>query len=255
MSDRVSFIAGHLIDAVRVNVVSQTTISGQIGWLKRRKMGMDQVIQLGNIFLRISHSRIWMLPNCATWVQWEMDCFTLLYGDRVQPQRSGDRGFWVNAMPGRSLLQWLEQGPLTPAMMRAAGQIFRQAHACHSPFFRAGWSHGDSHLANVMYDATTEQATLIDFETQHWQHLSAVERQADDLLIVVLDILGRCENWAELLPVLFQSYDRPQVLQQLHQYLTIPTGWERLLWATRSNYLTTRQLTQRLATARSYLPG
>jgi hypothetical protein len=253
MSDRLSFLAGHLIDAVRVNAVSQTAVSGQLGWLKRRKIGMDQVIQCGNIFLKISRSRIWMLPNCAAWVQWEMDCFSLLYGDRVQPQKSGDRGFWVNAMPGTSLLQWLEKGQLTPKMMTAAGQIFCQAHCCHSQFFQSGWSHGDSHLANVLYDAATGQAALIDFETQHWRHLSPIERQADDLLIFLLDILGRCENWAELLPVLFQSYDRPAVLQQLHQFLIVPTAWERLLWATRSNYLSTRQLQHRIMTVRSFL--
>jgi hypothetical protein len=253
MADQLSFLAGHLIDAVRVNAVSQRTIDGQLGWEKRRKPGMDAVIWCGNLFLKISRSRIWMFPNCQTWVQWEIDSFQQLYGDRVQWQRVGDRGFWVAAVPGTSLLQWLEQGPLTILMMQAAGQIFRQAHGCHSEFWRSGWSHGDSHLANVLYDPATATAALIDFETQHWRQLSPEVRQADDLLIFLLDIIGRCENWAELLPAFFHSYDQPAVLHQLQSHLVVPQGWERLLWATRCNYLSTRELRSRLTHIRTVI--
>lgn len=253
-NDRWSFWLGHLIDVVRVNAVCERTIEGQQGWLKRRKLGMDQVIYLGNIFLRLSRSRIWMLPNCAVWVRWEIDCFRLLYGDRCHPQWVGDRGFWVEAMPGKSLLVRLEQGALTVDMMAAAGQAFHRAHSIHSDFFQAGWSHGDSHLANVLYDEVSQTASLIDFETQHWRHLSETDRQADDLLIFVLDILGRCDNWEKLLPAFFQSYDRPAVLHQLHQHLTLPQGWEKVLWATRSNYLATHTLSARLVIARSHIP-
>jgi hypothetical protein len=174
-----------------------------------------------------------MFPHCQTWVQWEIDSFRQLYGDRVRWQRVGDRGFWVAAMPGTSLLQWLDQGPLTIAMMQAAGQIFRQAHGGHSDFWGSGWFHGDGHLADVLYDAATATAALIDLETQHWQQLSPEVRQADDLLVFLLDIIGRCENWAELLPAFFHSDDRPAVLHQLQSHLAIPHGWERLLWATR----------------------
>lgn len=251
MNDRLSFLVGHLIDAVRVNVVSPQTINGQIGWLKRRKIGMDVTISLGNIFLKLSRSRIWMFPNCQAWVQWEIHCFHLLYGDRIQCHTKGNRGFWVQVMPGKSLWQWLQEDELTIAMMEAAGETFRHAHARHTDFFPGGWSHGDCHLANVLYDPKSGTAHLIDFETRHWIQLSTEERQADDLLIFLLDITGRCKNWAELLPIFFQSYNRSLVIRQLKLYLSVPNGWERLLWAIRSNYLSTPQLVSRIAHIRT----
>ena len=40
-----------------------------------------------------------------------------------------------------------------------------------------------------MYDPASDRARLIDFELVHRPHIPAVERQADDLLVFLLDII------------------------------------------------------------------
>ncbi|MEM7553230.1 MAG: hypothetical protein AAF378_03875 [Cyanobacteria bacterium P01_A01_bin.84] len=268
-----SFIVGKLIDTVRINAVSQTQKAGKIVWVKQRRPLMDGIIALGNIFLRLSQSRIIMFPNCREWWEWELHCFRLLYGDEIAADSFGQRGFWVETIPGKSLLSRLSDSQytslntsLSEEMFRAAGLEFRRVHSLwcdrlwckdtqhkrsqpqgcyHTQNF---WSHGDPHLANVLYDESTNRAYLIDFETKHEPGLTATERHADDLLVFILDTLGRLQESEAILfsKAFLLSYGNKEVLQSLKQRLTVPQGWERVLWVTRTNYLPKLELKYRL---------
>lgn len=234
-----SFLLGRLIDAVRINAVSQTQKAGKLVWVKQRRPFMDGIIALGNIFLRFSHSRIIMFPDCREWWEWELHCFRLIYGNEIAADNLDKRGFWVENIPGKSLLSRLSTQNLSEEMFDAAGAEFRRVHGLWCDKIKDYWSHGDPHLANVLYDSENNTANLIDFETKHEQNLTATERHADDLLVFVLDTLGRLpESEAiQFSQKFLQSYGKEEVLQSLKQRLMVPQGLERVLWVTRTNYL------------------
>lgn len=245
-----SFLLAHLIDAVRVNAVTREERAGKLVWVKRRKPLMDAVIAGGNIFLILSNSRIKMFPNCQEWQEWELESYRLLYG-----QLQGGlerRGFWIEDLPGQVLLKILSDGNLSIPMLRAAALEFRRAHSLFCPKLQDYWSHGDPHLSNVLYDSQTNSAALIDFETKHQQSLTAQDRHADDLLVFILDLLGRVPsaNWPQFGVEFLTTYGRYDVLQRVKQRLGVPQGLERVLWATRTDYLPTRELEGRLKSLR-----
>ncbi|WP_082127266.1 phosphotransferase [Calothrix sp. 336/3] len=246
-SSQLEFFLASIIDAVRINVVTRQETAGKVIWHKQRRPWMDGIIWCGNIFLRLSRSRIIMFPNCCQWVEWEMHCCQLLYTE-VQTQVVGDRGFWVEALPGQSLLQHHNQGTLTLPMFQAAAREFRRAHSIYCPQLADYWSHGDPHLANVLYDTESQRACLIDFETQHEAHLSSCDRHADDLLVFILDTIGRTSatDWLAYCQEFLQTYGNRAVIDSLKDRLELPDGWERVLWATRTNYLPSPELKSRL---------
>ncbi|MCL1475959.1 hypothetical protein LAY57_35690 [Argonema antarcticum A004/B2] len=186
-----SLFLGRLIGAVRVNAIAREQQAGKWVWVKRRKFLMDAVIACGNIFLYFSSSRIQMFPNCLEWQEGELHCYRLLYKERLQGGLAGKRGIWIEELPGQSLLQILCDRNLSLLILRAAANEFLRAHSLFCPKLQDYWSHGDPHLANVLYDSHTKTAMLIDFETKHQQSLTAQERHADDLLVFILDLLGR----------------------------------------------------------------
>jgi hypothetical protein len=110
------------------------------------------------------------------------------------------------------------------------------------------WSHGDPHLNNALYDKASDSAFLIDFETRHDSHLSAVDRHADDLLVLLLDLIGRDRSmdWFALSRAFLDAYGDAEVLQALSSRLIVPSGLELALWKTRTNHLETIVLRERL---------
>lgn len=238
-NSQLSFLVAYLIDGVRINAVSPAEKAGKTIWIKRRRFLMDWVIWCGNIFLRLSHSRIIMFPDCKQWLEWELHSFRLLYEGEIQGGLEGNRGFWVETLPGVSFLRHLDNGNLTLPMLRAAASEFRRVHSIFCPQLGDYWSHGDPHLTNVLYNSVTEKAYLIDFETQHERSLNSQERHADDLLVFVLDLLGRSPSldWFNFSLEFLKSYGREDVLQSLKKRLVVPSGCERILWATRTNYM------------------
>jgi hypothetical protein len=224
-----------LIDLVSIN---QTTQADGV-LIKRRRWGRGALIGLGNVYLHVSHSRIQMFVSTAAWQAWECESYRRLYGGGCE--RLGAAALRIIPLPGQSLLTHLQSQTLTPAMMVAAAHELRRAHAL-------GWTHGDPHLANILYDGT--RAFLIDFETQHLASLSFTARCADDLLVLLLDLMGRSDVWAELSAALLSSYGDGQVLTALIARLHVPRAFERVLWASRTQYLPQRDLVQRVAKLR-----
>src|SRR6266481_3944732 len=49
-------------------------------------------------------------------------------------------------------------------------------------------------MTNVIYDEKAHRARLIDFEIRHEKSLPAAARYADDLLVFLLDMVGRVPN-------------------------------------------------------------
>jgi hypothetical protein len=203
------------------------------------------LIYVGNIFLRWSHSRILMFPQTHAWQQWECDCYRRLYGGGCQPV--GDDAVLIDPFPGESLRTLLIQNHLTDAAMQAAALEFRRVHELD------GWSHGDPHLDNVLFDG--KRARLIDFETQHLAGLSVEVRQADDLLVLLLDLIGRdsTESWQRWSQILLRAYDNAEVVQELQNRLIVPKGLELVLWKSRTNTLPGRILRQRINNLNSFV--
>src|SRR5437773_6898432 len=91
---------------------------------------------------------------------------------------------------GRKFMGAPEPRDVTRRMLQAAAVEFRRAHQFWSDHFRGRWSHGDGTSQNVIYDASSNRARLIDFEIVHEKSLTRAARQADDLLVFVLDMVG-----------------------------------------------------------------
>lgn len=251
-NDPISFFA-HVIDAVPVNSTRECYIGGKRFLLKQRRWGRGVVILLGNAFLKWSHSRISMFIRASAWQAWEIHSYQLLYDRACLPILNDV--IRVEPLPGRSLRDYLDDGRLSAVMMRAAAAEFKRAHALMSPELDGLWSHGDPHLNNVLYDKGSSGAYLIDFETRHDPHLSAVERHADDLLVLLLDLIGRDRGmeWFALSRAFLDAYGDAAVLQALSSRLTVPRGLELALWKTRTNHLETGVLRERLELVRAQI--
>jgi hypothetical protein len=231
-------VLSHAMDAVRVNAVRPEALHGRILWVKRRRFGMGAVIAVGNLFLRLSRSRIRMSVSCARWRDWELASFQLLHPGRVAEPRRG-RAVALEALPGESLDRLLAHGQLTADIIETVATELRRAHALRVPGSARPWSHGDFHLKNVLYDSAGHRAWLIDFETWHEPGLTANECHADDVLVFLLDLGGRApEGMAETLAGAFlRAYARGDVLGDLLVRLRPPRGLERALWSSRSQHL------------------
>jgi Ser/Thr protein kinase RdoA (MazF antagonist) len=212
--------------------------SGLTLWVKRRRFGMGAVIAAGNVFLRLSRSRIRMFVSRARWEAWELASFRLLHPGRAAESREGG-ALALEALPGESLDRLLARGQLTPTMVEAAAHELRRAHALELPGSPGPWSHGDTHLKNVLYDADGQRAWLIDFETRHEEGMSAEERHADDLFVFLMDLEGRVPEGqsAGLSEAFLRAYARADVLEALLTRLQPPRGLERALWKSRSQHL------------------
>jgi hypothetical protein len=242
---RVKRWLAHAIAAVQVNRVEPMSRDQQDGYLKQRRWGMSAVIVSGNIFLWLARSRIQMFVSAAAWQAWECHGYALLYQHPCFPV--GQRAIWMAALPGQSLEMYRAAGTLTRDHLILAAHEFRRVHGLYSDLAGRTWSHGDAHLKNMLYDAATHQVRLIDFETQHSSHLTEAECHADDVLVVVLDILGsELPEWCDLCVGFLEAYAEMAVLDVLRQPLHEIRGWEAILWATRTHYLTPDVLRQRL---------
>lgn len=227
-------IAAYLMDAMTIN--QTTVVKG--GLLKQRRTGRGWLIHAGNIFLRLSHSHIVMFEDVLAWQTWECASYRLLYGGGCRC--AGRKALLIQPFPGQSLRDYLGENKITNEIMIAAAREFKRVHVLN-------WSHGDSHLGNILYDG--ERARLIDFETRHDSSLSMLERQADDLLVCLLDLIGRDSStqWREWSRTFLAAYGAPDVLKVFIQQLHMPTGWKAILWKSRTSYLPDAVLAERLA--------
>jgi len=144
----------------------------------------------------------------------------------------------------------LEEAPL-----RLCAEELRRVHALRCSADREPWSHGDPHLGNFLFDQRSDRCYLIDFETAHLPAYPAIERQADDVLTFCLELLGRPDTVAALREsvTFLEAYGHPEILAAVRERLTLPAGLERVLWATRTHYLSADVLRRRLEALRTQL--
>jgi len=239
-----------LIDAVRVNVTTEIVRDGRRLVLKRRRKGCSAVVACGNVFLALARSSIVMFPSLRAWQAWELDSYALLHGGARRAVAVGRDAVEVEALPGESLARHLARGRLTPAMTAAAARELARAHAL-------AWSHGDPHLGNVLYDEASDRAYLIDFETRHEPHVSATERRADDLLVLLMDLMASDASgrWLDLARAFVTAYPAREPLGLVRDRLRPPDGWARVLWRIRTHHRPADWIRARATALRALLPS
>jgi hypothetical protein len=223
---------------VRVNRVERFEHDGVSVIIKRRRWYGSAVIWLGNRFLLLARSGVQMFVSARAWVEWERHCFGLLYADADFPPAAAEGGASVRlpAMPGTSLRRLLEQGDLCRGALAAAARELKRAHRIHCCHFDAGWSHGDLHLDNILYDGDTGRAFLIDFDTRHMQGIDERRRHADDLKVFLLELIAAPgEAWHDLATEFVSEYGEARVLNELAGQLAMPRGFAKILWYTRTD--------------------
>jgi len=259
-ADRMSRLlstTGILIDRIRINELTREVHAGRALWIKRRTAGARPIIHAANGFFRLVGNPVVVLGGVDEWRNWEIDCFRRLHGESFAIFAQGAKAICAEEVPGLSLSQHLKAGTLAPPMLAAAACELRRAHQCPCEAFGGPWSHGDPHAGNFIYDAAQDRARLIDFEVRHRPGLAAEERHADDLLVLLQDLVGRVPRaaWLPLARAFLEAYARPEILACLRPRLVGPRGLARLWWAVRTTYLTSGELSARIAELRAWVDG
>ena len=242
-------VATRLVEALAINSIEEKTRRGRRVIVKRRNLHSQQLADLTNLYFRMANIPIRFWSKVEDWQRWEVDCFEMLNGDRFHAHKSGARTVIADKLPGESLWEHLNRGTLSRRMLRAAGAEFRRAHQFWSDEFRGCWSHGDGTSQNVLYDATTNRARLIDFEIVHEKTLARAARQADDLLVFLLDMVGTVPNrqWLTFSMTFLEAYGDKEVIAQLREQLDLPGGLAWIWWGVRTNFTNPATVKKRLA--------
>jgi hypothetical protein len=240
--------ADRLVDSLNVNSVSEQVRRGRRLMLKRRTVYSEPLAELANVYFRMAGIPIRFWAKTEDWRRWEVKSFNMLNGDRFHARAAGANTICADKLPGRSLEDHLKEGTLTREMMEAAGHELRRAHQLWSDEFRGPWSHGDAGTNNVIYDQKSGRARLIDFEIVHEKSLPTKSRQADDLLVFLLDLLALAPNrqWLTLVLAFLNAYDNAPVIAQLKNQLAMPTGMAWIWWGVRTSFANPAKVKRRL---------
>jgi len=243
------------VDSLKINSVSQKVRRGRRVVIKRRNGYGEQLADLANLYFRMAGIPIRFWAKAEDWQRWEVECFKMLNGDRFRAWASGDKTVCADKLPGKSLWERLDQGTLTRRMVEAAGVEFRRAHQFRSDEFRGPWSHGDAGANNVIYDEKTGRARLIDFEIVHDKSLPAKSRQADDLLVFLLDLISVAPNpqWLTLALSFLNAYGNAAVICELEDELALPNGMAWIWWGVRTSFANPAKVKQRLEKIRNVI--
>ena len=240
--------ADRLVDSLKVNSVYEQVRRGRRLMNKRRTLYSEPLAELANVYFRMAGIPIRYWAKTEDWRRWEVQCFNMLNGDRFHARASSANAICADKLPGRSLLDHLNEGTLTREMMEAAGHELRRAHQLWSDEFRGPWSHGDAGTNNVIYDEKNGRARLIDFEIFHEKSLPTKSRHADDLLVLILDLLALAPNrhWFALVLAFLKAYDNAPVIAQLKDQLAAPTGMAWIWWGVRTSFANPARVKRRL---------
>jgi hypothetical protein len=255
MMTRILSTAGTLVDQIKINRLSRKHYGGRWYWFKQRRPGAQAVIAMANWFFRFVGNPVIILGQPNEWIAWERSCLSMLHGDRFA-NVIDDCGAWgVEEFPGKSVSDHLNDGTATLEMAISAGRELSRAHQMACGLLGGGWSHGDPHTGNFVYDPMERRARLMDFEVRHDSSLDADRRHADDLLVFLQDTLGRLprEEWLQWARGFITAYNRPTITAHLLDRLAFPRGAARLWWAVRTTYLEPRELDSRLADLKAVL--
>jgi hypothetical protein len=220
---------------------------------KRRRRAAWLVMRVANSFFRVARNPVEAIVDDEEWRNWEVDCFRLLHGPEFSAGLDRNGAPFVSVLPGRDLSQHLTDGTLRPVHLAAAGVELRRAHRFHSPRHGGCWSHGDPHTGNFLFDAAADRARLVDFEMRHHRGLPEALRHADDLLVMLQDVCGRCtrEAWLPLAEGFLVGYGRSEIIALLPELLDVPRGIPRLWWAVRTSWMRRAELDRRVAELRN----
>src|SRR5438874_3879718 len=245
-------VATRLVEAIAINSISEKARRGRTLVVKRRNIHSEQLADLTNLYFRMADIPIRFWSKVQDWQRWEIGCFEMLNGDRFHAYASGSRTVIADKLPGESLWDHLNRGTLTRQMLVAAATEFRRAHKFWSDEFRGRWSHGDGTSQNVIYDPSSNRARLIDFEIVHEKSLSRAARQADDLLVFLLDMVGTVPSrqWLPFSITFLETYGDGEVIAQLRKQLDLPGGLTWIWWGVRTNFTNPAKVKQRLAKLR-----
>src|SRR5438309_8494445 len=241
-------VATRLVEAIAINSISEKARRGRTLVVKRRNIHSEQLADLTNLYFRMADIPIRFWSKVEEWQRWEVGCFAMLNGDRYRAYASGKRCVVAEKLPGESLWEHLNRGTLTRRMLQAAAAEFRRAHQFWSDYFRGSWSHGDGTTQNVIYDASRNRARLIDFEIVHEKSLATAARQADDLLVFLLDMVGTVPNrqWLPFSITFLEAYGDGEVIAQLRKQLDLPGGLAWIWWGVRTNFTNPAKVKRRL---------
>lgn len=240
-------VASRLVEAIAINSVWEKKRGDRTVVVKRRNLHSEQLADLTNLYFRVANIPIRFWSKLHEWRRWEVDCFEMLNGDCFQAHASGRRRV-AEKLPGESLWEHLNRGTLTEQMLRSAALEFRRAHQFWSDEFRGRWSHGDASITNVIYDPKTNRARFIDFEIYHDKSLPAAARQADDLLVFLLDLVGTVptRQWLPFATTFLEAYGDREVIAQLRSQLDLPGGLAWIWWGVRTNFTNPAKVKGRL---------
>jgi hypothetical protein len=242
-------VATRLVEALAINSITEKTRRGRRVIVKRRNLHSEQLADLTNLYFHMAEIPIRFWSKVEEWQRWEVGCFEMLNGDRYRAYASGTRCVIAEKLPGESLWEHLNRGTLTRRMLQAAAAEFRRAHQFWSDHFQGRWSHGDGTSLNVIYDSSNNRARLIDFEIVHEKSLATSARQADDLLVFLLDMVGTVPNrqWLPFSTTFLEAYGDREVIAKLRKQLDLPGGLAWIWWGVRTNFTNPAKVKQRLA--------
>lgn len=252
------------IDAIRINRLRQEEHDGRVYWVKQRRLSSRAVIPCANAFFTFAQNPVVVWASRHDWMRWEIDSFFLLHSAEGYTAFAGeDRSIWAEQLPGFALEALAKSGRIAPAMLAAAARELRRAHQLPCPALNGeGWSHGDAHLDNFIYDPATDRARLIDFEVAHRPGMPAPERHADDLFVMIQGTMGYwpLEQWLTHSRLVLTAYfdstpadERQRLTRLLLDRLAPPTGISRVWWAIRTDYLPASERNARIAALRAEL--
>jgi hypothetical protein len=253
--DKLSHTATSFVESLKINSLNERTRRGRRVVVKSRNLYGERAADLINFYFRLAGTGIRYVSKVREWQHWETKCFNMLNGDKFEARIVDAHTIELAKLPGKSLWDHMNDGTLTPRMLRAAGREYRRAHAMHMPQLRGGWSHGDASMPNVIYDERSDRARLIDFEMMHEKSWSQKARHADDLLVFLLDMVGRVSSrhWLPFALAFLRAYDDVDLMREVRKRLVIPTGMALIWWNVRTNFAKRVKIDRRFKSLRRAL--
>lgn len=253
--DGLSHAATAFVESLKINSISEKCRRGRNVVIKRRNIYGEGGADLINVYFRLANIPIRYVSEVREWRRWEASCFQMLNGDRFRAKVIDAQTVCLDKLPGQSLWDHMKEGTLTERLLEAAGCEYCRAHQFWRDEFGGPWSHGDASMPNVIYDAKTGRARLIDFEIQHDRSLPATARHADDLLIFLLDMVDRvsARQWLPFTICFIKAYADRDVIEELRKRMVIPNGLALIWWNVRTNFAKTAKVRRRLGALRNAL--
>jgi hypothetical protein len=243
------------VESLKINSITEKARRHWRVVIKRRNVYGEPAADLINFYFRAAGIPIRYLSDLREWRRWEAGCFQMLNGDRFHVKVRDSRTVTLDKLPSDNLWDHMNRGTLTPRMLKAAASEYRRAHHFKDEEFGSDWSHGDASMTNVIYNEKAHRARLIDFEIRHEKSLPATARRADDLLVFLLDMVGRVPNrqWLPFAICFLRPYNDAAVMRELKKRLFVPTGPALIWWNVRTNFTGSAKVKQRFQALRRAL--